>query len=163
MVFPGGLDGKESPAIQETQEMQLWSLGWKIHWRREWQPTPVFLPEKSRGQRSLVGYSPRGHRIRHNWVTNTFSFDRMREQAGPGGAGVCSLPGLLCWGEEVPATWKIILEPTRIGLCVGVITFWFVWCLGENQNKNQGSGRLCGSGTERIGSPGLGRGLSANI
>ena len=32
---------------------------WKIPWRREWQPTPVFLPEKSHGQRTLVGYSPR--------------------------------------------------------------------------------------------------------
>ena len=29
-------------------------------WRREWQPTPVFLPRKSQGQRSLVGYSPWG-------------------------------------------------------------------------------------------------------
>ena len=38
----------------------------KISWRREWQPTPVFLPEKSDGQRSLVGYSPLGHRVRHN-------------------------------------------------------------------------------------------------
>ena len=31
---------------------------WKISWRRKWQPTPVFLPGKSHGQRSLVGYSP---------------------------------------------------------------------------------------------------------
>ena len=31
---------------------------WKIPWRRAWQPTPVFLPGKSHGQRSLVGYSP---------------------------------------------------------------------------------------------------------
>ena len=30
----------------------------KIPWRGAWQPTPVFLPEKSHGQRSLVGYSP---------------------------------------------------------------------------------------------------------
>ena len=30
----------------------------KIPWRRAWQPTPVFLPEESHGQRSLVGYSP---------------------------------------------------------------------------------------------------------
>ena len=33
-----------------------------IPWRRKWQPTPVFLPEKSRGQRSLVGYSPWGQK-----------------------------------------------------------------------------------------------------
>ena len=29
--------------------------------RRQWQPTPVLLPGKPHGQRSLVGYSPRGH------------------------------------------------------------------------------------------------------
>ena len=33
----------------------------KIPWRRAWQPTPVFLPGESHGQRSLVGYSPWGH------------------------------------------------------------------------------------------------------
>ena len=32
----------------------------KIPWRREWKPTPVFLPGKSHAQRSLVGYSPWG-------------------------------------------------------------------------------------------------------
>ena len=30
-------------------------------WRRKWQPTPVFLPGESHGQRSLVSYSPWGH------------------------------------------------------------------------------------------------------
>ena len=34
----------------------------KIPWRGAWQPTPVSLLGKSRGQRSLVGYSPRGHK-----------------------------------------------------------------------------------------------------
>ena len=33
----------------------------KIPWSRKWQPTPGFLPGKSHGQRSLAGYSPRGH------------------------------------------------------------------------------------------------------
>ena len=33
-----------------------------VGWRREWQPTPVFLPGKSQGQRSLVGCSPWGHK-----------------------------------------------------------------------------------------------------
>ena len=32
----------------------------KIPWRREWQPTPVFFPGESQGQRSLAGYSPWG-------------------------------------------------------------------------------------------------------
>jgi len=34
----------------------------KTPWRRKWQPTPVFLPGKSYGQRSLAGYSPWGHK-----------------------------------------------------------------------------------------------------
>ena len=34
----------------------------KIPWRRQWQPTPVFLPGKSHGLRSLVGYNPWGHK-----------------------------------------------------------------------------------------------------
>ena len=35
----------------------------KILWRRKWQPTPELLPGQSHGQRSLVGYSPWGHRV----------------------------------------------------------------------------------------------------
>ena len=31
-------------------------------WRRKWKPTPVFLPGKFHGQRSLEGYSPWGHK-----------------------------------------------------------------------------------------------------
>ena len=34
----------------------------KIPWRRKWQPTAVFLPEKSHEPSSLVGYSPWGHK-----------------------------------------------------------------------------------------------------
>ena len=34
----------------------------KIPWRREWLPTPIFLPGESLGQRSLGSYSPRGHK-----------------------------------------------------------------------------------------------------
>ena len=33
-----------------------------IFWRREWQPTPVLLPGKSHGRRSLLVYSPWGHK-----------------------------------------------------------------------------------------------------
>ena len=34
----------------------------KIPWKKKWQPNPVSLPGKSHGQRSLVGFSPWGHR-----------------------------------------------------------------------------------------------------
>ena len=48
---------KNLPAMWKTQ-FDPW-VG-KIHWRRKWQPTPVFLLGESRGQSSLVGYSPGG-------------------------------------------------------------------------------------------------------
>ena len=38
----------------------------KIPWRRAWQPTPVFLPGESHGQRSLESYSPRTCQVRHD-------------------------------------------------------------------------------------------------
>ena len=44
------------------QETRVQSLGWKIPWRRKWQPAPVFLPGKSNGRRSLGGCSPWGRR-----------------------------------------------------------------------------------------------------
>ena len=42
-----------------SQEFQS---GIPFNWRRKWQPTPVFLPGESHGQRSLVGYSHGGHK-----------------------------------------------------------------------------------------------------
>ena len=45
---------KNDPAMWE---MWIRSLGWVIPLRREWQPTPVFLPGESHGQRNLAGYS----------------------------------------------------------------------------------------------------------
>ena len=50
---------KNLPAMEETQ-FNSWVR--KILWRRKWQSTPVLLPRKSHGQRSLVGYSPWGRK-----------------------------------------------------------------------------------------------------
>ena len=59
--FPGDSAVRNSPAnMQEMQKTWVGSLGWKIPWRRKWQPTPVFLPGQFHGQRSPVGHSPWG-------------------------------------------------------------------------------------------------------
>ena len=55
--FLGGPMVKNLPAMQE---IQVWSLDWEDPLRRTWQPTPIFLPRESHGQRSLVGYRPWG-------------------------------------------------------------------------------------------------------
>ena len=50
----------------------------KIPWRREWQLTAVFLPGKSHGQRSMVGYTAHGvAKSGHEWVTAAFTFRRV--------------------------------------------------------------------------------------
>ena len=50
---------KNVPAMQETQ-VDPW-VG-KIPWRREWLPTPAFLPGEFYGSMSLVGYCSWGHK-----------------------------------------------------------------------------------------------------
>ena len=47
---------------ESLQVFRVWDNLWHFLWCRKWQPTPVYLPEKSHGQRSLVGYRPRGHK-----------------------------------------------------------------------------------------------------
>jgi hypothetical protein len=58
--FPGGSEVKAFAWNAGDPRFDPW-VG-KILWRRKWQPTPVFLPGKSHGGRSLVGYSPRGRK-----------------------------------------------------------------------------------------------------
>ena len=56
--FSGGSDGKSICLQCGRPRFDPW-VG-KILWRRKWQHTPVFLPGKSHGWRSLAGYSPWG-------------------------------------------------------------------------------------------------------
>ena len=59
----GGSVDKE-PTRKHRRQKKCRFSPWvgKIPWRRKWQPTPVSLPGKSHGQRSLTGYSPQGCR-----------------------------------------------------------------------------------------------------
>ena len=59
--FPGGSVVKNLPANAGATEDagSTLELG-RFPWRKKWQPTPVFLPGKFHGQRSLVGYIDRG-------------------------------------------------------------------------------------------------------
>ena len=58
--FPGG-SAIKNLVCQVGDSGSIPKVG-KIPWRRKWQPTPVFLPGKSHGQRSLVGYGPWGRK-----------------------------------------------------------------------------------------------------
>ena len=60
MSFPGGLDGKESAC--NAGNLGLIPRSGRSPGEKNGNPIPVFLPGKSHGQRSLVGYSPGGHK-----------------------------------------------------------------------------------------------------
>ena len=56
MEEPGRLQSRGSRRVGHDWVTSL-SLFTLMHWRRKWQPTPVFLPGETQGQRSLAGYS----------------------------------------------------------------------------------------------------------
>ena len=87
--FPGGSEGTEYAS--NVGDQGLISGSGRFPWRREWQPTPVFLPGESQGKRALAGYSPWGcqQSTMTERPTHTWSFSAWRPRPrGPG-------PGLL--------------------------------------------------------------------
>ena len=63
---PGGLQPVGSLRVGHDWTTSL-SLFTFIHWRRKWQPTPVFLPGESQGWQSLVGCHLWGYTVGHDW------------------------------------------------------------------------------------------------
>ena len=91
-----------------TIHQYKWVIIIYIYRRRQWHPTPVLLPGKSHGWRSLVGYSPWGRWYRHDWVTSlslfTFMHWRRKWQPTPvflpgESQGLRSLVGFRLWGR----------------------------------------------------------------
>ena len=66
MEEPGGLESMGSWGVGHDWVTSL-SFFTFMHWRRKWQPTPVFLPGESQGWRSLVGCCLGSHRVGHDW------------------------------------------------------------------------------------------------
>ena len=112
MAEPGGLPslGSQSRTLLKQLSSNISSDIW---WRRWWHPTPVLLPGKSRGQRSLVGCSPWGREeSRHNWATSlslfTFMHWRRKWQPTPclenprdGGAWWAAVYGVVQTGTQL--------------------------------------------------------------
>ena len=73
------LSGKDSACQLRTHRFNPWVR--KIPWGRKWPSTPVFLPGKSHGQRSLAGFSPRScKRVGHNIVTKQQQYHSLLKQ-----------------------------------------------------------------------------------
>ena len=95
LEFPWRLSGKEF-ACQSRRCTGFDPWAWKIIWRRKWQPIAVFLPEKAHRQKSLAGYSPWGHRVRCDCVTNysctVLSSSVISDSSRPHGLRLARLP-----------------------------------------------------------------------
>ena len=115
--FPGGSAGKESACNVRRSEFDPWVR--KIPWRRDWPPTPVFLPRESHGQRRLVGYSPWGGK------------DSRITECVRAGQGL--LVPLVCtdglssptWGGDGPSAWATLLPSL---LQAGQGSCCSLWC-----------------------------------
>ena len=116
--------------LVSLRSRKWWSLFCKFwkHWnldsvfsmgqnqRRQWHPTPVLLPGKSHGWRSLVGSSPWGRWVGHDWVTSlslfTFMHWRRKWQHTPvflpgESQGWGSLVGCRVWGHTESDTTEV--------------------------------------------------------
>ena len=82
--------------------IQGWIPPWigKVSWRGKWQPTPVFFPGKSHGQKSLVGSM--GSRVGHNWATKQ---------------------------QQIVFPWKCFLFPAQKVDFLGSLFSFLVWVL----------------------------------
>ena len=91
----------EEPGWLQSMGLQRVRHDWasSLHFnygRVLWQPIPVFLPGEAHGQRSLVGYSPWGHKESDDWATKTqyimYSFTKYFIYL------FLTVLGLCCWG-----------------------------------------------------------------
>ena len=148
--LPHWLRGKESAC--QCRRLGFDPCMGTIPWRRKWQPTPVFWPGESPGQRSLVGDSPRGCRVRHDsatakrpqWINNPVT-----APGGPRRGSAMPIPVSILRPNPVPRP----VAPTCISLALRdaqhrLRRLWAV-CVASlpSQPTEEDTGRGCGRGS----------------
>ena len=116
------------------------------YWRRQWQPTPVLLPGKPHGQRSLVGCSPWGFKESEmtEWLHITFHFHALEKEmathssvlawripgmAEPGGLSSMGLHRVGHYWSDLAAAAALILPLRSSSVLVLRDTIWETFCL----------------------------------
>ena len=98
--------------MQETLERRHVFNFWirKIPWRRKWQPTPVFLPGKSYGQRSKAGGAVyKGHKELNMTEQLSFTTDTLRS--------ALYIPEVFFWGYIFMSLLLKAVRPNKMMLC----------------------------------------------
>ena len=120
MEEPGGLQSMGSRRVRHNWATSL-SLFTFMHWRRKWQPTPVFLPGESQGLGSLVGCRLWG-RTELDTTEATCSSSKCGKDQGT-----------LFWGTEYDKCWdvpsKVILQKKKIWLFHWMLSLALSWII----------------------------------
>ena len=114
MEEPGRLQSMRSLGVGHDWATSFWLFTF-IHWRRKWQPTPVFLPGESQGRGSLVGCSPWGCEESYTiaWLHFHFSLSCIGE--GNGNPLQCScLENPKDWGAWWASISGVAQSRTRL-------------------------------------------------
>ena len=119
--FPGGTSGKE-PACQCRRRKIHGFDPWfrKIPWKRAWQPTPVFLPGESHGQRSLAGYSPWSNRKSDPTEQPTHTLTRENVTSSPGSFCQCMLRRWVEESSEISSKTLVSWKQQLLSVCLCV-------------------------------------------
>ena len=129
---------KSLPAVQETRAQ---SLSRKIPWRRVWQPTPIFMPGESHGQKSLVGYSPWGCKESDTTEQLTLDWGTHSSVTGVNGFDYSVLSTWMWWVPTVAVLPSKLPHPpscqrVRTKIKWGsYFTFWVSHCDVKNENS----------------------------
>ena len=107
----------------------------KIPWRRKWQPTPVLLPGKFHRWRSLVGYSPWGHKESDTTKSLHFHF---------------SLSLSLMAFSQFLLTWSIHVPPVYCALWVVSLSFHQQLISSKTHNQAMTEGTRIAASTETL-------------
>ena len=108
LMSPGSGSHKEPTCQCRRHETLVQFLGWEEPQKRKWQPTSVSLPGESHGQRSLVGYSPWGHKESDSYAHTTYLRASLggsvheESSCNAGDLPQCDRPGFNPWVGKMP-------------------------------------------------------------
>ena len=106
---PGGLQSMGSLGVKHDWAASLYFFTF-MHWRRKWQPTPVFLPGESQGRGKPGGLPSMGsHRVGHNWsdlAAAAVEFGQFQKQLKQMWRGIC-ITNLSSSVQEVQSSTEV--------------------------------------------------------
>ena len=117
MEEPGRLQSMGAQRVQHNWATSL-SLLTFMHWRWKWQPNPVFLPGEFHRQKSLAGYSPRGHK--ESDMTEQLSLIYSVFSEGQGSLVCCCV-----WGHKVFDTTEWLNNKDKFKMVIRPLNIWF--------------------------------------